>query len=135
MTSHKKIGTLLPLSSIRTEENKNQPNGTIDDGLIFLDWLTKTGQSAWQMLPLHETHLERDSSIKHVLSPYKGYGIGLDPKYASAIRQQPATSDLEHFLSIHNAWLPDYALFCALRDHFGTDKWVHWEKNSSSNPP
>ena len=74
----KVIGTLVPISALTSTTHDN---GTFSTGLIFLDWLKNTNQSAWQILPLNETQLEPGSSTRHVPSPYKSYGVGLDPKY------------------------------------------------------
>jgi 4-alpha-glucanotransferase len=120
--STKRIGTFLPLFSL--------PHGTIEDGILFLDWLKRTQQNMWQMLPIHQTQLIPGSSTEHVASPYKGYGIGIDARYNSmkAKKRQPTANELELFQLRHSAWLSDYALFCALRDHFGTDNWLTWDE-------
>lgn len=100
-----------------------------ETGEVFLDWLAKSGQSAWQLLPLSETQLEPGSKDIHVPSPYKGYGIGLDPKHLSdeAKNVYPNDTQLEAFQKKHNDWIFDYALFCALRDYFETDDWSLWD--------
>lgn len=124
------IGTLLPISALRTKQHPYLSFGTITDGLVFLDWLEKTGQNAWQMLPLHETQLVKDSTTEHVPSPYKCYGIGLDPRHLlEEATRVPNDAEREAFLETHTDWLPDYVLFCALRDHFQTDDWTQWESS------
>lgn len=117
----KRIGTLIPMSAI----------GTFADGLIFLDWLKKTNQSAWQLLPLYQTQLEPGSTTKHVPSPYKSYGIGLDPKYLSESFKTiyPTESEKNDFIKNNDQWIHDYALFCSLRDYFQTDDWRLWDKD------
>ncbi|HVF69478.1 MAG TPA: 4-alpha-glucanotransferase, partial [Xanthomonadales bacterium] len=162
LSSKKIIGTLVPLSALSSLHSKKEDQDTFETGMAFLDWLHRTGQTAWQMLPLHQTQLEKDSAIKRVPSPYKGYGIGLDPKYLSSVnpkleyrnsKQIQKTndinikrfenfdfeiskiasnfefraSDLEKFIHENKDWIYDYALFCALTDHFGTDDWRRWE--------
>jgi 4-alpha-glucanotransferase len=114
----KHVGTMLPFSAI---------GGRLDKGKEFLAWLSRNGQSLWQFLPLHETHLEPGSKNKHVPSPYKGYGIGLDSKlFPDVAFKKPIGKERESFISENESWLLDYALFCALRDHFGTDDWTKW---------
>jgi 4-alpha-glucanotransferase len=81
--AEKRLGTLVPMAALRSLQNHEHDQGTFDDGALFLEWLQQSHQSLWQLLPLHTTQLERGSQIKHVPSPYKGYGIGLDPKYLS----------------------------------------------------
>lgn len=146
MNDKKKIiGTLLPLFSLQ------QPN--FDYAQDFLDWLKKTNQSAWLLLPLHETQLEQGSKTKHVPSPYKSYGIGLDPRYLSpsSLRGGTTKSSLEpsrgsqrfarndenrdEFIRKHKDWIYDYSLFCALRDYFGTDDWSTWDDSICSYNP
>ncbi len=122
----KTIGTAVPLSALWSDKNKH---GDLDTALLFLDWLHATGQTAWQLLPLHETQLVPDSKKDHVPSPYKGYGVGLDSRYLSPSlkRKKPSKQELSSFAAKQKEWLPNYALFCALRDHFGTDDWMQWD--------
>jgi 4-alpha-glucanotransferase len=128
LTMNKTIGTFAPLSSLYTKSTQAAACGTIADGIAFLDWLEKNHQHAWQLLPLHQTHRKSGSTTVHVASPYKGYGIGIDPKYKS--EYLPAGRQGRHTKSENfHDWLPDYALFCALRDHFGTDNWTVWDKD------
>ncbi len=127
---HKIIGTLAPIFSLRSNHQPLQDHGTFETGLYFLDWLKKTKQNAWQILPFNETQLEKNSATKHVPSPYKGYGIGLAPKYLSShfAKQKPDTQTKNKFISQHKNWLEDYAIFCSIRDFYGTDDWRLWEK-------
>ncbi len=123
------IGTFAPVFSLRSSVQEKDDYGTFESGIIFLDWLHQTRQHAWQMLPLNETQIEKGSKTKHVPSPYKGYGIGLDPKFLSAAykKTNPSPYQLDEFIAKHDFWIKDYALFCALRDAFGTDDWREWE--------
>ena len=127
----KTIGTLVPVSAIFSSEDQKGDRGTFASGLIFLDWLKKNHQSAWQILPLYQTQLEPGSATKHIPSPYKGYGIGLDPKYlpSAFMNDHPTKDEMDKFTKTHSEWIGDYALFCALRDHFGTDDWREWGKD------
>lgn len=129
------IGTFVPLSALYTNKTKNRLNGCIDDAQFFLDWLQKTNQQAWQLLPIHETHLI--PGIKeHVRSPYQSYGIGIDPKYLTDKKiTKPNDKDLSEFIEQNDYWLPDYTLFCALRDHFNTDNWTDWEEAIRKRQP
>ena len=124
------IGTLVPLSALTSSKQGKNDQGTFETGILFLDWLKKTGQNGWQMLPLHLTQLEKGSSTSRVPSPYKSYGIGLDPKYLSNSKVSDfvfRASDLEKFVTANLYWIDDYAFFCALSDLFGTDDWRRWE--------
>ena len=123
------IGTLVPISALG--------EGTFASGLVFLNWLKKNHQTAWQILPLYQTQLEPGSSSKHIPSPYKGYGIGLDPKYlpANFTNIHPTEQEKSDFIKANGEWIDDYALFCALRDHFGTDDWREWGQGLRGRNP
>lgn len=126
------IGTSAPLFCLRSgsSELQEEAHGTTATAAVFLEWLKKSGQGAWQLLPLSETHLEPGSSTVHVSSPYKGYGIGLDPRWLSPedASAMPTEEEFSAFTSTERDWIDDYAFFCALRDRFGTDDWTSWEK-------
>ncbi|HAU66584.1 MAG: hypothetical protein A2017_05385 [Lentisphaerae bacterium GWF2_44_16] len=124
----KMIATALPIFSLKSKALLCKENGTFTDGLVFLDWLKATGQSGWQILPLSQTHLVPGSKKQHVPSPYRGYGVGLDPKFLSMDEREYDVLETEKktFIKKNKAWLDDYAFFCALRDHFGTDDWTSW---------
>ena len=119
----KRIGTVLPVTSL---VSKTTEDGTFYAGEKFIDWLVKSKQNAWQVLPLHQTQLEKNSSTKHIPSPYKGYGIGLDPIFLTKESRDPSDKELAGFIKNNNYWLDNYTLFCSLRDYFGTDRWSKW---------
>lgn len=131
------IGTLVPMSALFSSTLPEHDKGTFASGLVFLDWLKKTHQTAWQVLPLYATQLEPGSITKHVPSPYKSYGIGLDPKYLpqSFADVFPSKEEKNNFISENHDWIHDYALFCALRDHFKTDDWGKWDNDIRSHNP
>jgi len=129
MIRKKIVGTLLPMTAL---VSKSAPEGTFKAGEKFVDWLSKSEQNAWRVLPLHQTELEKGSKTKHVPSPYKGYGVGLDPRFLS---NEPLILDdkkLYEFVNENNYWLESYTLFCALRDYFGTDAWSEWPEKIRS---
>ncbi|MCG2691855.1 4-alpha-glucanotransferase [Microgenomates group bacterium] len=120
------VGTSVPLSALTTKAEPQKP-GSFSAGLALINWLGETQQKAWQLLPLHETQLEPDSTTQHVSSPYKSYGIGLGPRFLSETLPKPNEAYLNQFYNSQQDWLKDYALFCALRDYLGTDNWTKWE--------
>lgn len=130
MQDRKKIiGTFVPVAALSSSHLTSSDQGTFAVGLPFIDWLSQTKQSAWQVLPLHETHLEPGSPRVHVPSPYKGYGVGFSSRYLSAAfaEKTPTEKELTAFVDAQREWIHDYTLFCALRDHFGTDDWRKWD--------
>lgn len=127
--NRKVIGTLVPVSSLYSLTLQKDDQGNFEAGAIFLDWIKKNHQSAWQMLPLHESQLEEGSFVKHSASPYKCYGIGLSEKYLSISHSQiyPSESQMKKFMLRNKFWIEDYSLFCALRNFFKTDDWREWD--------
>ncbi|MEI6690995.1 MAG: 4-alpha-glucanotransferase [bacterium] len=121
----KRVGTVLPMTALVSTVAQA---GTFAAGKIFIQWLAGTKQKAWQILPLHQTQLEKGSKSKHVPSPYKGYGVGLDPVFLGNNLQSLTPDFLARFEKQNTYWLKTYALFCALRDHLGTDDWSSWPK-------
>ncbi len=148
MIGKKIVATSVPLFSIHSRFQKLQDYGTIQSGSYFIDWIKKAGLNGWQMLPLSETQLENGSATVHVPSPYKGYGVGIDPRYLSGknsniqVRsskqgqnknsQNFKARDLQGFIFENRDWIEDYGIFCALRDHFGTDDWREWDDGLST---
>lgn len=124
------LGTLAPIFSLTSTHVAPEDQGTFETGMYFLDWLKKTKQSAWQILPVNETQLQKGSTTVHVPSPYKGYGIGLAPRYLSTTyaKVKPSLKQKNTFIAEQKDWLEDYALFCSIRDVYGTDDWRTWDK-------
>lgn len=128
----KQIGTLVPISALW---NQAGDRGTFNVAKQFLRWLNATGQSAWQILPLHQTHLEIGSKDIHIPSPYKSYGVGLDPKLSESELSNLDISDYDKFIKQNEFWLADYALFCAIRDELETDDWRSWPTDIKTRIP
>lgn len=107
VTSRSRIGTFVPLSALQSTSLQPEDNGTFAVAGAFLTWLKDTKQSAWQVLPLHETQLEVGSVTKHVPSPYKSYGVGLSPTYLDTTFAKlfPTTKELQKFLMKHKSWI------------------------------
>lgn len=127
--SKKVVGTAVPIFALWSRENGfENASGTVATAFRFLNWLRETGQHAWQLLPLSQGHLEPGSATVHVPSPYKGYGIGLDPRYLAGpwSSLEPSEAQLTAFRTKESGWIEDYALFCAIRDAEGTDDWRDW---------
>lgn len=137
MEKKKIIGTFVPISALFSAQQSEQEQGTFAAGEVFLDWLKKNHQSAWQFLPLHENKLEPGSSTKHVPSPFQSYGIGLDPQYlpAAFATKIPTEQEKKFFCLEHQEWIDDYVLFCSIRDEVGTDNWQTWDKELRNRHP
>lgn len=116
------LGTFLPLNSLWSREFGNDRFAA---GKIFIDWLCQTGQNVWQMLPLSANTWHGNEP--YLLSPYFGYGVGLNPFYLYGGEKKldfPKAS--KEFVEENEYWLSDYANFLALAEKFGSDFWPKW---------
>lgn len=122
------------------------------DAYRFVDFLAASGMSVWQMLPLGPTH--SDGSPYHALSAHACNSelISLDwlvdhqllleeeasiATHKSLAFQQAfsrflsnASRDLkEQFAAFRkqHAWLSDYSLFMAIKNHQHQQSWLNWE--------
>lgn len=124
----------------------------------FVDFLSQSGFTVWQMLPTGPTHDNR--SPYQLLSSLAGNPELIDPDDLVArgwltqeertqtsiktMREQAARRFLgstgprdayQRFCHSHRDWLEDYALFMALRAHFQTQEWTQWPKEIRSRRP
>ena len=70
-------------------------------------------------------------ACKHARGNDYGYAIKnkeiiLREAFASFVRHNPPV-DYQDFCDENDFWLNDYALFCALKKHFGGKSWLEWE--------
>ncbi|MBQ6362723.1 MAG: 4-alpha-glucanotransferase [Lachnospiraceae bacterium] len=140
----------------------------------FVDFLEKTGQSYWQILPLGQTGYgdsPYQSFSTFAGNPYfidleklieAGYltkeeaqacDFGQDPMYVDyekiyrsryallrkAFRNSPYAHEkepaFEEFISHHSGWLPDYALFCALKEQYAGVCYTEWDEEYRRRDP
>ncbi|MEI6327278.1 MAG: 4-alpha-glucanotransferase [Candidatus Roizmanbacteria bacterium] len=128
MTSIKRLGTLIPLNSLLSENMKK--DDFFGMAYVFIDWLHATGQSIWQMLPLNPTGF--DPKQDYFTSPYWSYGIGINPAYIPTFDGQEIIDDVhtdayEVFVSSQSYWLDGYAVFQCLCENHETDDWRRWD--------
>ncbi|MDR0463083.1 MAG: 4-alpha-glucanotransferase [Pseudomonadales bacterium] len=103
------IATMLPLQSLTGME----------DAYLFLDWLKKNRQSGWLQLPISE----------NVGTPYRNFGIGVDGYFFDTRLKKDRQAWMitrDTFLQQNESWIFDYALYKAISDFFGNDKWWEW---------
>ena len=70
-------------------------------------------------------------SCKHARGNDYGYAIQnkeiiLREAFAEFVRHNPP-ADYDDFCDANRYWLDDYALFCALKKHFGGKSWLEWD--------
>lgn len=106
--SRRRCGILLHLSCLPS----------LDSCFYFIDFLKKSGQTYWQILPLNPVMKEG--------SPYKCYSaFAGETKYIGRTRE---AIDYNAFLQANEYWLPDYSLFTALKKYFNDLPWNEWER-------
>lgn len=121
------------------------------DAFHFVDWLSAAGLSVWQTLPLGPTH--GDGSPYQCLSVHAGDPalisldefvkkgwlngeVGAQRSRDASLREAFAgwrrlrtpeqLREYEVFTAARTDWLPDFALFCALREEAGHKGWTDW---------
>lgn len=120
----KTLGTLLPITALHDQQH---PEGLFSAGKEFVDWLVKSKQNVWQLLPLNQTYWKNSNLFD---SPYTNYGIGLNPKYLENSNYKvPSDKEIGKFIKSNSYWLSDYGLFLALSEYYQTDLWTSWPKD------
>ena len=123
----------------------------------FLDFLAQAGMKIWQVLPLGPTGYG-DSPYQcfsafagnPLMIHVPGSGGGDFPAHqvdferviphklalleATFARFQP-DDRFHNFVEVNADWLPDYALFMALKKAHGGVLWTNWEKGAASRDP
>ena len=83
----------------------------------WIDFLADAGVSVWQILPLGPVGLGN--------SPYQSPSAWAgEPSLATPCYDE---TGLDDFVAHESGWLPDYALFMALRERFGAP-WQTWDE-------
>ena len=135
------------------------PNGIGELGshaLRFLDVLAESGLTIWQVLPLGPTGY--GDSPYQCFSAFAGNpllvevpGTGADLPAATidferviphkrallqpAVRAFVPDDGYRAFLKAHTEWLPDYALFMALKEAHGGSAWPSWDPGAARRDP
>lgn len=110
--ARRRAGVLLHATSL--------PDATLVTALRFVDWLAAAGCTLWQVLPVGP--VGADGSPYAALSAFAGNTHLL----ADATQPEPSAAALETFRAAHADWLPDYALYRALRAAHGGSPWTQW---------
>ena len=132
------------------------PRGLVcHDAYRFIEFLAESGMSVWQMLPLAPTHSDLspyqclsthacDSSLISLdwlkdrgllddvteVQNYQQHEQSLKTAW-QALQGQKAHllhKKLSAFIETHAEWLPDFALFMAIREQQQGQLWTKWPK-------
>jgi len=155
-------GILLHITSLPSDNGI----GNVGPGARrFVDFLVRSGQTYWQVLPLNPPSPEEGNSPYSSASAFAGNTLLISPEdlirdgWIDTAAAEPApdfpkeridfklatqykskildlafkrfsrtehTSEYENFCAENDSWLPDYALFVALREHFDGASWSAW---------
>ncbi len=99
------------------------PSGTMGaDARKFVDFLADSGMKLWQILPLNPVGLGD--------SPYLSPAVFAGNTALIDRTDIPDMSGFEDFRRANAYWLEDYALYSALREHFGGAAWQDWPEDA-----
>jgi 4-alpha-glucanotransferase len=129
------------------------------DAHRFVQWLADAGMKIWQVLPLGPTgygdspyqcfsafagnplliHVpgfaeQQSQGNAHVVD----FGAVIPAKLAALtawLDTVPYTDDARRFVQEQAHWLPDYALFMALKQAHGGVAWPQWERGAAQRSP
>ena len=158
----RKSGILLAISSIPSKYGI----GTFSkEAYEFVDFLEKSGQSLWQILPLGPTgygdspyqsfstfagnpyYIDMEEFIEKgfltredcdnagflegAFVDYEKIFYGKFELLKKAFLNSNITEDVDYqkFVADNQAWLPDYALYMAVKDSFGGISWIEWDED------
>lgn len=132
-------GVLLHPTSLPGRTGRERFQAALD----WVDFLARAGQSVWQILPLNPPGLGDSPYLS--LSAFAGtetlFADGTEGTTGSGARgdgtangtdsETETAGDLpaeafRAFCEAQSYWLDDYALFRALKDHFGDAPWQAW---------
>jgi 4-alpha-glucanotransferase len=126
------------------------------DAHRFVQWLADTGMKIWQVLPLGPTGY--GDSPYQCFSAFAGnpllihvpgwegefptgavdFGTVIPAKQAALttwLDTLPLDEALHQFVEAQRQWLPDYALFMALKAAHGGVSWTEWEPGAAHRDP
>lgn len=141
--AQRRVGVLAPIFSL--------PSGDFgDSAFAFIDFLARSDTTVWQVLPLGPPLIDG--------SPYQcASSFAINPAFLSRVRLSgdpgfAARANLEdrlkgrhlkwdtksafkRFQDIARHWLPDYALFMAIKTQMGGAPWMNWPHSLRDRDP
>ncbi len=127
------------------------------DAHRFLDFMAATGLTIWQMLPVGPTGygdspyqcfsaFAGNPLLIHVPGEedavFPAHAVDFEhviPHKRTRVREHLSTFTPDdrffNFVRANGSWLPDYALFMALKEEHGGIEWTRWEKGAAMRDP
>ena len=137
---NRKAGILLHPTSLWGETGKEKKKAAGD----WIDFLAAAGQKIWQILPLNPPGLGTSPYLS--VSAFAGHETlfadeenNHENVKSSLIKNNKDADDKDQinylaFCQENTYWLPDYAMFRALQDHFHTS-WQEWPADIRQRKP
>lgn len=120
--SPKRAGILLHPTSLPSTDKTGD---ITKSALTFIDFLGAAGQSLWQILPLAPT----GESASPYFSPSAFAGNIKFFSQENNFADIAAASEYKKFCQQHAYWLPDFALYGALKKYFKGKAWWQWPED------
>ena len=114
LTLRRGAGVLCHVSSLASGRLDQQAEG-------FIDFLARSGQSLWQILPLNPTYPSGKS-------PYASPAVFAGNLNLGDPACKVDMDGYHDFCKEEAYWLDDFALFTALKERFEDKPWQHWPK-------
>lgn len=128
------MGLIAHLTSIPNEQHPNKPGTLGAPAKHFVDWLARTGQRYWQMLPVNPT--DNFGSPYAGLSAFSGNAQLLEDGTHTVdvpIKDRVQLGAYHRFCEDNKAWLLPAATFDAIKQLLGEEKpWQTWPKHYRS---
>jgi 4-alpha-glucanotransferase len=121
--SQRRLGTLLHPTSL--------PSGNLEDAFRWIDFMSRSGLSVWQVLPLGIPH--------DGLSPYQCISaFAVNPAligHIPAIDSEHDGAQFQAFCEQQSYWLDDFALYMIIKSKFEQLPWFQWPELYKQRDP
>jgi len=119
----RRLGTLLHPTSL--------PSGTLEDAFRWLDFMSQSGLSVWQVLPF--------GIPQGGLSPYQCLSaFAINPALVGDIPSTDVDFDEDGFRTFcekQRYWLDDFALYMMIKSKFEQRPWFEWPQSYRDREP
>ena len=99
----------------------------------FIDFLAAAGQKIWQILPLNPPGLGNSPYLS--VSAFAGHETLFAQEGGRKLCTCTDNKSYQDYCNQNSYWLPDYALYRALQDHFNGSPWQAWPEDIRRRSP
>jgi 4-alpha-glucanotransferase len=135
-TAGQGLWQVLPLGGIGAGHSPYMSSSAFAGNVLFID-LAELAEHGW----LDPKDLEPSASFTPDRVPFAEVIAYRTERLEAAARRFAAGAksadreDFEAFCDTHSGWLPDYALFMALAEHFEGQNWTAWDSGLARRRP